>query len=241
VDGAGSEVRGSGVLVSIGGRRGILTCGHVAETYEKLHEIGLTRLVAGTQQRRIVDISDAQTIIVESSNKWSEKDFDLAFTFLNRDVADSIAAQSVFLNIEKNRGMIESGQPTTPCVDVMFGLVAEYSGTPVIEDGKFVSHMRAVIYSGKMHSDKLGLLHFQTIDEDPEKLPKHFGGLSGSGLWRIHFVDHGEGKFEITEKRLWGIASWQVNTKNNTGAIVGQGWDRIDQGLIPGVREKLQF
>ncbi len=33
--GAGSEVLGSGVLVSIEGRRGILTCGHVAEKYEK--------------------------------------------------------------------------------------------------------------------------------------------------------------------------------------------------------------
>jgi hypothetical protein len=34
VEGAGSKVRGSGVLVSIEGRPGILTCGHVAEKYE---------------------------------------------------------------------------------------------------------------------------------------------------------------------------------------------------------------
>ena len=35
VEGAGSKVRGSGVLASIEGRRGILTCGHVAEQYDK--------------------------------------------------------------------------------------------------------------------------------------------------------------------------------------------------------------
>jgi hypothetical protein len=46
VEGAGSKVLGSGVLVSIEGRRGILTCGHVAEQYDKLREIGLTRLIA---------------------------------------------------------------------------------------------------------------------------------------------------------------------------------------------------
>jgi hypothetical protein len=84
-------------------------------------------------------------------------------------------------------------------------------------------------------------VRFQTIDDDPEKLPKDFGGLSGSGLWRIHFLDHGAGKFNITEKRLWGIASWQVDKQNNRGAIAVQGWGRIEQALIFSVREKLQF
>jgi hypothetical protein len=187
VEGAGSKVLGSGVLVSIEGRRG------------------------------------------------------MGFTYLNPEVADSIAAQSVFLNIEKNRGRIEGKQPTDGyCVDVMFGLVAQYSGKPVIEEGRFVSP-RAVIYRGKMHSDKNALLRFQTIDDDPEKLPKDFGGLSGSGLWRIHFVDRGAGKFDIIEKRLWGITSWQIDKQNNRGAVAGQGRDRIDQALIPCVREKLQF
>ena len=242
VEGAGSKVLGSGVLVSIEGRRGILTCGHVAEQYDKLREIGLARLTAVTQQRRIMDIAHAHHIIVRSSDKWTEGDLDLAFTYLPPEVANSIAAQSVFLNIERNRGRIEGGQPTNGyCVDVMFGLVAEYSGEPIVEEGKFVSPMRAVIYRGKMHSDKNALLRFQTIDDDPEKLPKNFGGLSGSGLWRIHFVDHGAGKFDIIEKRLWGITSWQIDKQNNRGAVAGQGWDRIDQALIPCIREKLQF
>jgi predicted secreted protein len=90
-----------------------------------------------------------------------------------------------------------------------------------------------------LQSDKNGLLRFQTADENPEKLPQSFGGLSGSGLWRIHYVDHGDGKCEIIEKRLWGITSWQMDKENNTGAVVGQGWDRIDQGLVPVVRDKL--
>jgi hypothetical protein len=241
VEGAGSKVLGSGVLVSVEGRRGILTCGHVAEQYDKTPEIGLTRFIAGTQQRRIVDITDAYHIIVRSSDTWTEKDLDLAFTYLNPGVADSIAAQSVFLNIEKNRGRIEGGEPPNGhSVDVMFGLVAEYSGVPVIDGGKFVSPMRAVIYRGEMHSDNNGLVRFQTIDDDPEKLPRDFGGLSGSGLWRVHFVDYGAGRFDIIERRLWGITSWQIHKQNNRGAVAGQGWDRIDQALIPCVREKLQ-
>lgn len=82
VEGAGSKVLGSGVLVSIEGRRGILTCGHVAEQYDKLREIGLARFTAVTQQRRIMDIAHAHHIIVRSSDKWTEGDLDLAFTYL---------------------------------------------------------------------------------------------------------------------------------------------------------------
>jgi hypothetical protein len=248
VEGAGSTVIGSGVLVSVEDRRGILTCAHVAEKYDKRDEIGLVRFIPRTQQSRIVNITAAQHVIVhsldewtEGSDKWKKKDdLDLAFTCLSPEVADSIAAQSIFLNIEKNRLRIEGGEPTdSHAVDVMFGLVDEYSGKPFIEDRRFVSPMHAVIYRGKMHSEQNGLLHFQTIDDDPEKLPKSFGGLSGSGLWRIHFVDHGAGKFEILERRLWGITAWQIDKQNNRGAVAGQGWDRSDQALIPHVRDDL--
>ena len=92
-----------------------------------------------------------------------------------------------------------------------------------------------------MHSEENALVNFQTIDDDPENFPRSFGGLSGSGLWRIHFVDHGEGRFEIIEKRLWGITFWQVDKQNNRGAVVGQGWDKMDETLIPCVRQNLQF
>lgn len=53
--GEDSKVLGSGVLASIEGRRGILTCGHVAEAYANLTEIGLVRFIAGWgQQRRML-------------------------------------------------------------------------------------------------------------------------------------------------------------------------------------------
>src|SRR5664280_2037158 len=74
-EGAGSQVLGSGVLVSIEGRRGILTCGHVAAAYEKLAEIGLIRFHAGTPQspqKRLLKLSDTQTIILQSSDTFEE-------------------------------------------------------------------------------------------------------------------------------------------------------------------------
>jgi hypothetical protein len=99
----GSKVLGSGVLLSIEGRRGILTCGHVADAYANLAEIGLVRFFAGMgQQRRILQLGDTQTAIIQSNDSFSEKKevLDLAFTILPPDAASSIEAHhGVFLNI----------------------------------------------------------------------------------------------------------------------------------------------
>ena len=238
VEGAGSEVLGSGVLVSIEGRRGILTAGHVAAAYEKLPEIGLLRYVAGDQQRRILKLGDTQTITLQSSAFDESKEvFDLAFTQLPPDTASSIAAQSVFLNIEKNREKMESWASTrTKHIDAMLGLVAEFSQQPFIEDGRFISPMRGALHSGHIRLQENGLLTFEAMDYNRDALPKCFGGMSGGGVWRIYYAED-EKESKIIATMLCGIASWQIDETK----IACQGWDRIDQALIPTVREKLQF
>lgn len=157
--GAGSTVLGSGVLVSIGGRRGILTCGHVAEVYEKLSEIGVVHFSAGGIQRRMVPLGDTQTIILQSGQTWSKKGLDLAFTQLPPDVASSIEAQSVFLNIEKNRAKLEAAAPAEgKHVDAMLGLVAGFSEKPFIEGQAFISPMRVYFTVGTFVLERTGSL-----------------------------------------------------------------------------------
>ena len=60
--------------------------------------------------------------------------------------------------------------------------------------------------------------------------------MSGGGLWRVYFVED-EKKSSVVATMLCGIASWQIDATN----IACQGWDRIDQGLVPAVREKFQL
>jgi hypothetical protein len=234
---AGSEVLGSGVFASIEGRRGILTCGHVAEAYANLTEVGLVRFVAGSaQQRRMLQLGDTQTAIVQSSDSFSEKKevFDLAFTVLPPDAAISIEAHSVFLNIEKNRAKMEALAPSEgKHVDAMLGLVAEFSQTPYIENREVISPMRGVLHSGHVCSQENGLLTFDAMKYNLHELPKSFGGMNGSGLWRIYFVEN-ESETKIVATMLCGIASWQIDDTR----IACQGWDRIDQALVPNVREK---
>jgi hypothetical protein len=239
VEGAGSTVLGSGVLVSIEGRRGILTAGHVAAAYEKLPEVGLVRFVAGGQQRRMLKLGDTQTIILQSSDTFTESKvvFDLAFTQLPPDAASLIEAQGVFLNIEKNPTKMEARAPAEgKHVDAMLGLIAEFSQQPFIEGKEFISPMRGVLHTGHICAQQNGLLTVEAMDYNLDVLPKSFGGMSGGGLWRIYFVE-GEKGPTIIGTMLCGVASWQIDDRK----IACQGWDRIDQGLIPTVRKKLQF
>jgi hypothetical protein len=241
-EGAGSEVLGSGVLVSIEGRRGILTCGHVAAAYEKLAEIGLIRFLAWPErsQRQLLKLGDTQTIILQSSDTFEESKevLDLAFTQLPADAASSIEAQGgVFLNIEKNRAKMESAGVTEgKHVDAALGLVAEFSERPFIEGKEFISPMRGVLHSGHICAQENGLLTMKAMDYNLHELPKCFGGMSGGGLWRIYFVEGAE-ESKIIATMLCGVVSWQIDDRK----IACQGWDRVDQLLIPAVREKLQL
>jgi hypothetical protein len=238
-EGAGSEVLGSGVLASIEGRSGILTCGHVAEKYAKLTEIGLIRFLPGSQQRQVLMLEDTQTVILQSSDSFEESKnvFDLAFTQLPPAARSLIeAAKGVFLNIDKNRTKMESGAPSEgKHVDSILGLVAELSQPPFIKGKEFISPVRGILHTGHICAQEKGLLTLQAMEYNLHELPADFGGLSGGGLWRTYFVED-KAESRITSTVLCGVASWQIDDSK----ISCQGWDRIDQALIPIVREKLR-
>ena len=192
--GEGSKVLGSGVLAYIEGRRGILTCGHVAEKYEKLAEIGLVRFVAGSgNQRRMLQLGDTQTAIIQSSDSFEEgkEVLDLAFTILPPDEVSSIEALGgVFLNIEKNQTKMEALAPSEgKHIDAMLGLVAEFSQTPYVEGKEIISPMRGVLHTGHVCHQEKGLLTVEAMKYNLHELPKCFGGMSGGGVWRVYFVE----------------------------------------------------
>jgi len=82
----------------------------------------------------------------------------------------------------------------------------------------------------------MGVLTMKAMDYNRPKMPKSFGGMSGGGLWRVYFSEEESGT-KIVGTMLCGIVSWQIDEAH----LACQGWDRIDQGLIPIVREKIQI
>jgi hypothetical protein len=237
-EGKGSRVLGSGTLVSLEGRRGILTCGHVAEMYGALPEIGLVRFAGDTQhQRRFVRLGDTQTVIVQSGDSFEEKKevVDLAFTMLPPDIASSIEAQGVFLNVDKNRTKMEKWASTKEkSIDAALGLIEEFSRAPFKEGTEFISPMRGVLHTGHVYAQENGLLEMKAMEYNLHQLPKCFGGMSGGGLWRVYFTED-EKEAKIVGTMLCGVVSWQIDETR----LACQGWDRVDQGLVPAVRKNL--
>jgi hypothetical protein len=238
-EGKGSRALGSGTLATIEGRRGILTCGHVAALYEKLPEIGLIRFVYGKPQRRMLQLGETQTIIVQSSDSFEEKKevLDLAFTMLPPQTASSVEASAVFLNMEKNRTKMEAYASTKRNFrDAMLGLVDEFSATPFVQGREIISPMRGVLHTGHVTAEENGLLTFKAMDYNLPHLPSCFGGMSGGGVWRAYFEEDENGP-RVVEAMLCGVTSWQIDATT----LACQGWDRIDQALITKVRENLKF
>lgn len=121
-------------------------------------------------------------------------------------------------------------------VDAVLGLVEEFSGTPFVEGGEIISPMRGVLHTGHVSAQENGLLTMDAMKYNLHELPESFGGLSGAGLWRVYFEqDEQESRFIAT--MLCGVVSWQVDGTK----IAAQGWDRIDQALIPAIRDKLRY
>ena len=223
------EVLGSGVLVTIEGRRGILTCGHVAELFEKVSDVQLGFFNSDAQNKFPLRADLNQ--IIQSSHSFEEAEtvIDLAFTLLTPELATAVDAKSgVFLNADKNRKKMEEFAGTRKqFFDVIFGLVEEFSGEPEVYGKNIVSNLRAVLYSGRIVPRENGLLYFEPRDRD--NLPNSFGGMSGSGVWRIYYDESKEGDDAFVAAMLCGIVSWQ---RKDEKQIACQGWDRIDQALI---------
>ncbi len=157
--------------------------------------------------------------------------------FFLPEAVSSIKSQNVFLNIEKNRVKIEAREPAErKYADAMLGLVAEFSEKSFVEGKQLISPMRGVLHTGYAQTQENGLLVFDAMDYNLNELPKNFGGMSGAGVWRVYTNDD-EDDPTITKIMLCGIASFQKDARK----IACQGWDRIDQGLIPKIRENLKI
>jgi hypothetical protein len=100
----------------------------------------------------------------------------------------------------------------------------------------FISPMRGVLHSGHIISQENGLLILKGLKYNADKMPANFGGMSGGGVWRTYFIE-GSGDTKIVETVLCGLSSWQIDQWQ----IACQGWDRIDQALIPEIRDKLRI
>lgn len=116
----------------------------------------------------------------------------------------------------------------------MFGLVDEFSGEPVIGDGLVTTPMKGILTPGHVVRREQGAMTLECMGYNVPNLPTSFGGTSGGGLWRMYLNDASDGAYEHVETRLCGVATFQRDAAH----IVCQGIERIEQLLVPAIRER---
>jgi len=94
--------------------------------------------------------------------------------------------------------------------------------------------MQAVLTPRHILEQKNGTLTLEGMDYNLAHLPKSFGGTSGGGLWRMYLNVADDGSYEHIETRLCGVASFQRDASH----LVSQGIERIEQMLLPAIRQR---
>jgi hypothetical protein len=205
----GAEVpasrRGSGVLVSAGNNRAILTAHHVTEGLPREGRFGI--FLEPTNHLHSVDTDDVLLIkIARAGEEWEGPD--LAAILLKPRIASTIAAKKLFFNLDLRRErMLKNPPDIGNGVWCATGFLDERCETRETTNGN-VQYMYQ--FGGFGGPDELSNVDGydrleMTIDEDAPDMPKSWGGTSGGGLWQVA-LKHGEaGTIVASAKTLMGI------------------------------------
>jgi hypothetical protein len=230
--------KGSGVLVKHGDLAGILTCAHVDKYLRELKQpVGLVRLNRGpSEQFGTLDMGEVDSYAV-GEEPWTVGGEDLAFIHLPPHLVGNIAKDCVFLDAEKNFTKPEpDGHSALIRVHSVFGLVEEFTGVTMRQNGRATTLLRGVLTSGVLPDVDALNATLECFEENLADLPNSFGGASGGGLWRVYVHRREDGSFEGVHHRLIGIASSEA--KGAPPQIMCQGIGRIEM-MLEGVRHSM--
>ena len=188
------KLLGSGVLVSAGNARAILTAHHVIEVIEALpanERLGLL-LEEKTNQPQTIDLGGV--VLRKIARGTGTTGPDLGAVVLAPAIAGSIGSIKSFYNLDKRRDQMLHEPPDTKIgVWVAQGFIAENTIVAPLPDGSGTR----VMFNGD------GLFGYPDITESIDgydyldypvsplarqltpSLPRNWGGMSGSGLWHI--------------------------------------------------------
>ena len=195
------ELLGSGVLVSAGNTRAVLTAHHVIEVIDKLsatERLGL--LLEKTNQPHTINKDGvALRKIARGRNALGP---DLGALILAPPIASSIEFSSMksFYNLDKRRDqMLHAAPDLRMGAWVAQGLIQEKTIVTPLPDGRGASVLFKGdgLFGGPENVEEIGGYDYLDYPVTPlaremtPSLPRTWGGMSGSGLWQIPLKANG--------------------------------------------------
>lgn len=211
-DGEDARLLGSATLVTIKGRRGLLTAAHVLNVIPRTHPLGIVRFSSPNTQRLLVQFHHALRISIGRTNEGPQGP-DLGFIELPSEAIASLEARgNIFFNMDLRRDDVLAGRyEAKPHLGCIVGAIAERT-TESVGPSERTKNIGACNLLGKIGAprthDGFDLVDFEPVYSKSDQPPSSFGGVSGGGLWRVMGVLE-NGSISAVDKVLLGVAFYQ--------------------------------
>lgn len=224
------KLAGTGTLMAFDGAHYILTARHVwDEILADADHVGIT-LKPNVDQRYAIPSKHFTPVGLPKPCAWNEWGPDLILLRIPAERVGTIEAYRSFWNparrVDVNAGVIE--------VLVLMGTPAELGTITDVHADLLIIGM----YLGpeKVRCVVGGFDYFDYEIEKKVELPRHFGGVSGGGVWRVLLFCSPETEEIDWKMSFHGVAFYQLNIGNDPTTIRCHG-PQSAQAVLSAVRQ----
>lgn len=210
---------GSGTLIDMDGKLGILTAQHVIEEIpRKNRDIGF--LLSEKVHTFAVQTNSLIKIPIGRGKEDAEGP-DIGFVLLPQTCHGWIKAHKSFYNIGRRRNEVVQNPPKMNAGSWWIsGFPDEYTRDESPSEGfetvKCLHHVSGLgVVSSYCESGDFDYFDFEVVYNERTDPPESFGGVSGGGLWQAIIEEISEGKFNLKELILSGVAFYESELCNN--------------------------
>lgn len=219
------DLLGSGVLVSAGAKRAILTADHVVEVLPKNGRIGL--ILGRTTQPHTIDTGGIVRVRIGRGRSESSGP-DLAAIVLAPQIAGAIAAEKLFFNMQTRKDWLLSSLPAlSDGVWFAQGFLQERTvvAPDPVEAGltKYFYNFTGVGGPDTVQNvADYDYFDYPVSPIDRIEVPVNWGGMSGGGIWQVPLTKE-EGSLTHGPAILAGVMFYQYPTTETECGIKAHG------------------
>jgi hypothetical protein len=236
-----AELVGSGTLVQVANKYGILTARHVTQELKKFHKVGLN---LGTFVHRFaIDIAFLPIVDI-GSRVGDDIGPDLAVIILPEIHEGTIKAKKSFWNLSYY-GKTISSEPLVKDLSTHLWIVCGFVGVWTRNEGPtdgFDKTKNCCCLCGFTGAEEywtqrgFDYLKLSVLYENTADLPLTFGGVSGGGIWKAELSRSNDGKISCSKDPLFlGVAFRQTPIQNSLRSIIDHGWRSIYEQVPPSI------
>lgn len=206
---------GSGTLVTIGNRFGILTAAHVLESLPDKGEIGIAVFNDASRPfgKRKIEMAYTTKILIKGK-AYTENGPDLGFLDIPKELIGNLRATNSFINLNKERALVlKRNRPAKGVVCVVMGAVAEFASEEVdLQKRQKLITVKGLFLDGQASKKESlqNLIEFKLARHADMPKPNSYRGVSGGGFWCAYYNAKKKSSPQFVKLRLLGVAFYEL-------------------------------